>query len=46
MDYLNHLIEHFGYLGIIFALIGGIIGLPIPDEVLLTYVGIIFSRVN
>ena len=39
MDYLNHLIEHFGYLGIIFALVGGIIGLPIPDEVLLTYVG-------
>jgi len=39
MDYLNHLLEHFGYLGIIFALIGGIIGLPIPDEVLLTYVG-------
>ncbi|MEH7116797.1 DedA family protein [Neobacillus vireti] len=39
MHYLNHLLEHFGYLGIIFALIGGIIGLPIPDEVLLTYVG-------
>lgn len=33
------LLGHFGYFGIIIALIGGIIGLPIPDEVLLTYVG-------
>lgn len=39
MHYLHHLIEHYGYFGIIVALIGGIIGLPIPDEVLLTYVG-------
>lgn len=39
INYANHLIEHYGYLGIILALIGGIIGLPIPDEVLLTYVG-------
>lgn len=39
MHYINYLIEHYGYFGIILALIGGIIGLPIPDEVLLTYVG-------
>ncbi len=39
MGHLNYLLEHFGYFGIIVALIGGIIGLPIPDEVLLTYVG-------
>lgn len=39
MQYLSGLIEHYGYIGIILALIGGIIGLPIPDEVLLTYVG-------
>jgi membrane protein DedA with SNARE-associated domain len=39
MQHLNYLIEHFGYFGVIIALIGGIIGLPIPDEVLLTYVG-------
>jgi membrane protein DedA with SNARE-associated domain len=39
MEHLNHLIEHFGYLGITLALIGGIIGLPIPDEFILTYVG-------
>ena len=36
---LDYLLGHFGYIGIIIALIGGIIGLPIPDEVLLTYVG-------
>jgi membrane protein DedA with SNARE-associated domain len=39
MQRINFLIEHYGYLGIIVVLIGGIIGLPIPDEVLLTYVG-------
>ncbi|MDP4163562.1 MAG: DedA family protein [Bacillota bacterium] len=37
--HLNTLIEHYGYFGIILVLIGGIIGLPIPDEVLLTFVG-------
>ena len=31
---LDYLLEHFGYIEIIIALIGGIIGLPIPDEVL------------
>lgn len=39
MQLLNHLIVHYGYLGIIMALVGGILGLPIPDEVLLTFVG-------
>ena len=36
---IDYFIEHFGYFGIIIMLIGGIVGLPIPDEVLLTYVG-------
>jgi membrane protein DedA with SNARE-associated domain len=36
---LDYLLEHFGYFGIMIALIGGIIGLPLPDEILLTYVG-------
>jgi membrane protein DedA with SNARE-associated domain len=39
LGHINYLLEHFGYFGIIVALIGGIIGVPIPDEVLLTYVG-------
>lgn len=39
MHHIINLLEHFGYFGIILALIGGIIGLPVPDEMLLTYVG-------
>jgi membrane protein DedA with SNARE-associated domain len=39
VQHIDFLIEHFGYFGIIVVLIGGIVGLPIPDEVLLTYVG-------
>lgn len=39
MQHLMYLLGHFGYFGIIIALMGGIIGLPIPDEVLLTYIG-------
>ncbi|MGG0657272.1 DedA family protein [Rummeliibacillus pycnus] len=38
-QHLDYLIEHFGYFGIIIVLVGGIVGVPIPDEVLLTYVG-------
>lgn len=39
MQHLSSLIEHYGYFGIVIALVGGIVGLPIPDEILLTYVG-------
>ncbi|MFJ5624059.1 DedA family protein [Peribacillus loiseleuriae] len=39
MQHLMYLLGHFGYFGIIIALMGGIIGLPIPDEILLTYLG-------
>lgn len=38
-EHIAYLIQHFGYFGIIIALVGGIVGLPVPDEVLLTYVG-------
>ncbi|MBK5445131.1 DedA family protein [Peribacillus sp. TH16] len=40
-NHIAYLLEHYGYFGIIFALIGGIVGLPIPDEVILTYIGYI-----
>ncbi|WP_059172339.1 DedA family protein [Bacillus sp. FJAT-27445] len=43
-QHLNYFIEHFGYIGIIILLVGGIVGLPIPDEVLLTYVGFSIFR--
>jgi membrane protein DedA with SNARE-associated domain len=38
-EHINYLLGHYGYFGIVLALVGGIVGLPIPDEVLLTYVG-------
>jgi membrane protein DedA with SNARE-associated domain len=38
-QHIDYLIGQFGYFGIIIVLIGGIVGLPVPDEVLLTYVG-------
>lgn len=38
-QHVDYLIEHFGYFGIVIVLVGGIVGLPLPDEVLLTYVG-------
>lgn len=37
--HLSWLIIHFGYAGIFLALALGIVGLPIPDEILLTYIG-------
>ncbi|UPW83080.1 DedA family protein [Lysinibacillus sp. Ag94] len=37
--HVQSLIEHYGYFGIILILIGGIVGLPLPDEIFLTYVG-------
>ncbi|TQR34313.1 DedA family protein [Lysinibacillus sphaericus] len=37
--HVQSLIEHFGYFGIILILVGGIVGLPLPDEIFLTYVG-------
>ncbi|SNZ15708.1 membrane protein DedA, SNARE-associated domain [Terribacillus aidingensis] len=39
MDDLGSLIESYGYIGIFVVLVLGIVGLPIPDEVLMTYVG-------
>ncbi|MGV3488984.1 MAG: DedA family protein [Tuberibacillus sp.] len=39
MEHWGTLIGHYGYLGIFLVLIFGIIGLPIPDEVLLTFIG-------
>ncbi len=43
-NHFDYLVEHYGYIGLIIALILGIIGLPIPDEILLTYVGYIVSQ--
>lgn len=37
--YLHYVIGHFGYIGIMIVLMLGIVGMPIPDELLLTYIG-------
>jgi membrane protein DedA with SNARE-associated domain len=36
---IGNLVQQYGYIGIFLLLILGIVGLPIPDEVFLTYVG-------
>ena len=45
MDHnLDAFIGQYGYVGIILALAGGIVGLPIPDELLLTFIGYSVSQ--
>ncbi|WP_227939925.1 DedA family protein [Alkalihalobacillus deserti] len=39
MELLKHLIFEYGYWGIFLALVGGIVGLPVPDEILLVTIG-------
>lgn len=41
---VGELIINYGYWGIFIALVGGIVGLPIPDEFLLTFVGYNISK--
>ncbi|MNX85784.1 SNARE associated Golgi protein [compost metagenome] len=43
-DKIFYLIAHYGYIGIFGALVLGIIGLPVPDEVLMTYSGYLISQ--
>ncbi|MFJ7408280.1 MULTISPECIES: DedA family protein [unclassified Lysinibacillus] len=46
VHHVQSLIEHYGYFGIILILVGGIVGLPLPDEIFLTYVGYNVYREN
>jgi len=39
METLHHLITHYGYLGIFTLLMLGIVGIPVPDETILTLSG-------
>lgn len=43
-EYLHVLVMKYGYVGIFFSLALGVVGLPIPDEVLLTYAGYAVSH--
>jgi membrane protein DedA with SNARE-associated domain len=37
-------LEHYGYLGLFGLLVLGIVGLPLPDETLLTFVGVLIDK--
>lgn len=38
-----HFIAHYGYIGVFLSLVLGLVGLPVPDEVLMTFVGYLIS---
>lgn len=42
--HLEIFLHHYGYFGLFIALSGGIVGLPLPDEVLMTFVGYQIAR--
>lgn len=43
LETIQHWIDLYGYAGLFFALVTGVIGLPIPDESLLTLSGYLIS---
>ncbi|MED1723216.1 DedA family protein [Brevibacillus parabrevis] len=43
-QHLDFFVMKYGYVGVFFSLALGVIGLPIPDEVLMTYTGYAVSR--
>lgn len=44
LDTIIKIVAHYGYAGIFGALVLGIVGLPIPDEVLLAFAGYLVSK--
>ena len=44
MEFVQHWIGQYGYFGIFALLVLGIVGLPVPDETLLTLVGYLLYR--
>jgi membrane protein DedA with SNARE-associated domain len=44
VEHALHLVIEYGYLGIFFLLMLGIVGLPVPDEWLLLFAGFLVSR--
>lgn len=44
MELVSHWIAQYGYIGIFSLLVLGIVGLPVPDETLLTFAGYLVSR--
>jgi len=44
METLTYWLSHYGYFGLFFLLMLGIVGLPIPEETLLTFSGVLVYR--
>jgi len=44
MEFIQHWITQYGYVGIFSLLVLGIVGLPVPDETLLTFAGYLVYR--
>jgi membrane protein DedA with SNARE-associated domain len=43
-EYVLDLVTNYGYYGLFISLVLGIVGLPIPDEILMTYCGFLVSQ--
>jgi membrane protein DedA with SNARE-associated domain len=44
MEYFAYWLSHYGYFGLFALLMFGIVGLPIPEETLLTFAGVLVYR--
>ncbi|MDN4081275.1 DedA family protein [Paenibacillus polymyxa] len=44
VDTLAYFVTQYGYISITLLLAGGILGLPVPDEALMTFVGYLVSK--
>jgi membrane protein DedA with SNARE-associated domain len=44
METFGYWVSHYGYAGIFFLLVFGIVGLPVPDETLLTFAGFLVYK--
>lgn len=43
-EFVLHIVHQYGYFGLFLSLVLGIVGLPIPDEILMTYFGFLVSQ--
>ncbi|MFC4768015.1 DedA family protein [Effusibacillus consociatus] len=43
-DKVLYFIDHYGYLGLFAAQVLGIVGIPLPDELLMTFAGFLVSK--
>ncbi|WP_040393496.1 DedA family protein [Effusibacillus pohliae] len=43
-EFVFHWIAHYGYIGLFTAQVLGIVGIPLPDELLMTFAGFLVSK--